>query len=304
MDELKPVRVFLEVARKRSFARAAQTLRITPATVTRTISKLEDELGQQLLLRTTRHVALTSAGALMAKRFEPLLRAFDRAAEDIMASGAGDRGALSINAPMSFGIVMLPGLIDAFRKAFPKVTLDVHMTDTLVDIITADCDLSIRISIPPKDKSNLWRKICEVPRCIVASPALLDQIGRPEVPEALDPAYCFSYGAEGTAETWNVFKAGERRSFRAGEALTSNNGDVLYGLAAAGQGMAVLPEFIVAEGLRTGRVERVLPEWQVTSLWLTLFYPPYEQLPPLVATFTEFFETYMRQLDGMDFSQS
>ncbi|MEM1130152.1 MAG: LysR family transcriptional regulator [Pseudomonadota bacterium] len=301
MEDLKPIRVFLEVAAQSSFAGAARQLQMTPASVTRIIARLEKDLGQQLLLRTTRQVSLTSAGALVAARYRPIVAEFDAATFDIKRASLPDRGALKVNAPLSMGIRLLPRLVESFRLAYPHIALDIHMTDTLVDILEEDCDLSIRISEPPTDKSTIWRKLCEIPRHAVAAPGLFDRLPRPETPEDLLSDHCLSYSASGKAEDWTFTNGSLRRVVRAGTRLVSNNGDFLYEIARAGGGIVVLPDFIVAEGIAEGAVARVMPDWHVTPLWLTLFYPPYEQLPPLVATFTDFFEAYLRETDGMEF---
>ena len=303
MEDLKPIRVFLEVARQLSFSKAAQALRMTPASVTRIVAHLEDALGQQLLLRTTRQVSLTSAGAIVLARYTPLVAAFDRAAEEIAGARRPDRGRLRINAPLSMGMRVLPGLVDSFRLAYPHIELDMHLTDALVDIIETECDLAIRISGPPTDKSTIWRKICQIPRIAVAAPALFDRIAMPDSPDALNHDVMLSYSAAGTPEMWAFRKGAQRRTVRAGRQVMSNNGDFLYGLAAAGAGICVVPDFIARAGLETGKVIEVLPDWVISPLWLTLFYPPYAQLPPLVGTFTDFFEAYMREMDGVVFDQ-
>lgn len=303
MEDLKPIRVFLEVAERNSFAGAARALRMTPASVTRIISRLEEALGQQLLVRTTRRVALTSAGALVAARYRPVVEAFDRVTADITRASLPDRGRLRINAPMSMGLRLLPRLIDGFRLTYPHIALDIQMTDTLIDIMEEECDLSIRISGPPADKSTIWRKLCEVPRHAIAAPEFLDRLLRPASPDDLVPAHCLSYSANGHAEEWVFTKGATRRVFRAGAGVISNNGDFLYEIVRSGGGIAVLPDFIVAQGIAEGAVERLMPDWHVTPLWLTLFYPPYEQLPPLVKTFTDFFETHLRKINEMDFSR-
>jgi DNA-binding transcriptional LysR family regulator len=301
MQDIKPIRVFLKVVELSSFAAAARSLKMTPASVTRIIARLEDELGQQLLVRTTRKVALTSAGAAVAARFGPVVAEFDRVSEDIARAARPDRGRLAINAPMSLGLRLLPALIDRFRLAYPNIALDVKLTDTLVDIVTERCDLAIRISGPPGDKSTIWRKICEVPRRAVAAPGLFERLARPQTPEDLDPAYCLSYSATGQPEVWKFERGTARRSVTAGAAVVSNNGDFLYALAQAGNGIVVLPDFIMGDGMARGDVVAVLDDWTVAPLWLTLFYPPYEVLPPLVATFTDFFEAYLREDSAFDF---
>lgn len=301
MQELKPIRVFLEVASQQSFAGAAKALRMTPATVTRIIARLEAELDQQLLLRTTRQVSLTSAGALVAARYRPLIEEFDRIKEDLDRDGQPYRGRLAINAPMSFGQRLMPKLVESFRLAYPNIELVIRMTDQLVNILEEDCDLAVRLSNPPQDKSNIWRKVCEIPRYMVASKSFFESHERPGSPEQLDRKTCLSYGHGKEPETWKLRRGSVRRTVTAGSELVSNNGDFLYALVQSDAGIAVLPEFIAANGLRQGSVERVLPEWTVSSLWLSLYYPPYEALPPLVATFTDFFEAFLVDIDGFEF---
>ncbi|MGR3479950.1 LysR family transcriptional regulator [Salipiger marinus] len=301
MQTMKPIRVFLTVVAQGSFAGAARRLRMTPASITRIIAQLEADLGQQLLLRTTRQVSLTGAGAMVAARYRPVIEEFDRVTEEVTRTTRPDRGRLAINAPMSFGMRLMPGLVASFRLAYPNIALDVHLTDALVDILDASCDLAIRISDPPGDKSTIWRRICHVPRQVVAAPALFDRIARPAHPGDLPPDQCLSYGHKGSAEIWTFTRGGMRRTVRAGTDVVSNNGEFLYALALSGNGMVNLPDFLVRDGLDRGTVDIVLPDWQIPPLNLMLYYPPYEKLPPLVETFTEFFEAYIRDLDSFDF---
>ena len=294
MQDLKPIRVFLEVADRLSFAAAARSLRMTPASVTRIVARLEEDLGQQLFVRTTRQVSLTTGGALAVARYRPLVADFDRATEEITRDTQPDRGHLSINAPMSFGLRLMPGLIASFRLAYPNITLDVKLTDQFVDILEDSCDLAIRISGPPGDKSTIWRKICEVPRHVFAAPSLFERLARPTTPDDLPRAYCLSYSATGAQATWRFTNGAHSPNVRADSEIVSNNGDFLYALAAGGNGIVVLPGFIAGDGVADNAIEVLLDDWSLPPLWLTLFYPPYEVLPPLVATFSEFFEAYLQ----------
>ncbi|MEY8799191.1 LysR family transcriptional regulator [Leisingera sp. XS_AS12] len=302
MQELKPIRVFLEVAALRSFSAAARSLRMTPATVTRTVARLEEDLGHQLLLRTTRQVSLTSAGAVVAARYRTVIEEFDKVTRDLEQDTQPHRGRLSVNAPMSFGMRLMPGLVDSFRLAYPNIALSVTLEDQLIDIVDEGSDLAIRISSPPTDKSTIWRKICEVPRMAVAAPQLFERRNRPNTPDELERDLCLSYSSRETPEVWRFRKGAARRTVTAGASIVSNNGDFLYELALAGAGVAVLPEFIVKKGLRKGQIEQVLPDWETAPLWLSLYYPPYDALPPLVATFTDFFEAYLNDADGFRFA--
>lgn len=295
MQDLSLIRVFLEVAALKSFAGAARSLGMTPATVTRAIFRLETEFGQQLLVRTTRQVSLTSAGEVVFARFRPLVTEFDLAGDEIKRANLPDHGRLRINAPISLGVRLLPELLDSFRLGYPNVALDVVLTDTLIDIVEDECDLAIRVSQAPTDKSTIWRKVCDVPRKIVAAPSLLQRIDMPQDPEDLPRELCLSYGRGPHGETWDLTNGPKQRQVRVGTRIIADSGDLLYGVVQRGNGIALLPDFIVNPGLASGEVVALLPDWEATPLWLTLYYPPYVRLPPLVATFSDFFENHVLQ---------
>ncbi|MCP1169537.1 LysR family transcriptional regulator [Limimaricola litoreus] len=290
MGELESIRVFLAVAEQQSFAGAARQLGLTPASVTRTVAALEDRLRVQLLVRTTRQVSLTSSGAVYAARAAPLSHGLMEAAEETRAAQGVVSGLIRISAPMSLGLKVLPDILSRFATLHPQIQVALNLSDGFVDIIEQDYDLAIRISGPPGDKSTIWRKICKVPRLLVAAPGYLAKRGTPEGPDDLVDHACLAYGPEAREETWELSSGTSRRSQRARGSFCANNGDVLRRLALNGEGIALLPRFIVAEDLEKGRLVEVLPDWSVPELWLTLYYPPYDRLPLRVATFSEFFE--------------
>jgi len=299
MVDLKAIRVFLAVAARQSFTAAASDLGLAPASVTRIVAQLEADLGAQLLLRTTRKVGLTSAGALVRARYQPIVESFDDVTEDLLQRTQGDRGTLRITAPVSLGLQLMPDVVSGFRLAYPSIAVDINFTDTLIDVISENCDLAVRVSGPPNDKSTIWQKLCEVPRRAIAAPALLRRIETPRHPQDLDPDLLMSYGAAGDRELWEFSRPGSTRTVRAGSAVVANNGDFLYAMVTRGEGIAVLPDFITAPGLASGEVVEVLLDWTLPSLWLTLFYPPYEQLPPLVGLFAEYFEHAVADRPGL-----
>jgi len=294
MIELKPIRVLRAVSDLRSFSLAARDLNMAAASVTRIIAQLEKDLGTQLLVRTTRQVSLTSAGATVLARYRPLLEGFDQVTQAIQSANQPDKGHLRLTAPVSLGVALLPRVISGFRLAYPNISVEINFTDTLIDVIDANCDLAVRVSGPPTDKSTIWRKLCEVPRQMIAAPSLFDRIPKPLHPRELNPTFLMSYSSTGHPETWELSNVGSERSVQASTKVISNNGDFLYALAVAGDGICVLPDFISGTGLEQGEVITVLPDWQITSLWLTLYYPPYEKLPPIVGTFAEYFESFVR----------
>lgn len=293
MNDFDDVRVFLAVAKERSFVAAARQLSMTAPTVTRAVGALEERLGVQLLLRTTRQVSLTSAGAVYAARMEPLLTAMREAEDDVRAEAGHVAGLIRLNVPLSLGQRILPEVISGFRVENPQIAVSMTLTDRFIDIVSDSFDLAIRISRPPTDKSTIWRKICPVRRLLVASPGFLAANGTPESPDALNEELCLAFDEEARSETWELTNAGRVRKVRAGRRLAGNNGEFIARLAENGEGVALLPHFIVEEALEAGRLVEILPAWRAPELWLTLYYPPYDRLPGRVAAFSAFFEAYV-----------
>jgi DNA-binding transcriptional LysR family regulator len=295
MSEVEELKVFLAVAANRSFVAAARGLAMTPPSVTRAVSALEERLGVQLLLRTTRQVSLTAAGALYAARVAPLVAGLAQAAEELREDQGDAAGLIRISAPMSMGERLLPEVIAQFRILHPQVRLALNLTDRLIDIVAGEVDLAIRISTQPKDKLTIWRKLTRVQRLLVAAPAYLAAEGTPADPQELSRHCCLAYDADAGPEVWDLTRGGQRRRVTAGQAISSNNGDLIARMAVQGEGVAMLPRFIVAEDLAAGRLLPVLEGWTPPQLWLTLYYPPYDRLPLRVARFSEFFETYVTE---------
>jgi DNA-binding transcriptional LysR family regulator len=295
MGELEAIRTFIAVSEQRSFTGAARQLGMTPASVTRTVSALEERLGVQLLLRTTRQVALTSAGAVYAARVAPLAAALSEAADETRELHGVTSGLIRISAPMSLGLKVLPAVLSQFAAIHAETRVAVTLSDSFVDIVEDQYDLAIRISGPPSDKSTIWRKICKVPRLLVASPGYLLGHGTPLTPDDLSGFACLSYGEQARDEVWDLSKGQTHRSHKARGGFGANNGDLLAQLAVNGEGIALLPRFIVEEELRSGTLRAVLTDWSAPDIWLTLYYPPYERLPLRVATFSDFFEFHVKE---------
>lgn len=288
MNDYKVLKTFLLAAEKRNFAQVARELDMTPAAVTRAIAALENDLGVQLFVRTTRQVSLTTDGAIFAAQVQPAMAALETARRDVMNAHKTDEGRLRISAPTWLGKTLLPPILSGFRERFPKMCFEISLSDGLVDIVDDDYDLAIRISSQPSDKFTIWRKICPVPRILVAAPG--SRFAEMQHPNELTPDECMAYSGESRRENWILSDGGSSVNISAGRAFSANSGEVLADMAADGAGVALLPGFNIAEHLRTGRLVHVLRGWAPPELWLTLYYPPYQALPPRIASFSKFFE--------------
>ena len=290
--QIERVRVFLEVAERQSFAAAARVLKLSPSIATRYVGELEADLGVQLLVRTTRRVSLTVAGRQYADRIRGAVGEIDRANAFVREQQNVLQGLLRVSAPLSLGLRFLPRAVAQFRLLYPHVDLKLNLTDAFIDILGEDFDMALRISGPPDDKSTIWRKICVVPRLLVASPEYLTRMGEPESPEDLADHSCLGYSHFAGGADWPLRNSatGEARTPHVSLPIECDNGDALCELAALGEGVALLPRFIVAAQLERGDLAQILPQWAPPEIWLTALYPPYESLPVKVLTFTKFIE--------------
>ncbi|MEM9522993.1 MAG: LysR family transcriptional regulator [Pseudomonadota bacterium] len=295
MDDLRAVRIFLTVAEIASFAATARRLGLTPAAVTRAVAGLEKTLGTQLLLRTTRHVSLTSAGSVYAARMAPLVTEIDRAGADLRAGESVVSGRIRLTAPMSFGLKVLPRLLSDFRAAHPNVDVQIVLSDEFLDIVGAGYDVAVRITAPPEDKSTIWRKLCPIDRVLVATPG--SAAAAAEHPDDLPDDVLVAHDAHGWFEEWTLTGPDRQsRVLKAGRILSTNSGDLIARLIARDAGVALLPRFLVRDDIEAGALAPILPRWRPPQLWLSLSYPPYDVLPTPVASFSDFFERHVTRI--------
>lgn len=199
-----------------------------------------------------------------------------------------DEGRLRISAPVWLVKAVLPEIIAGFLKLNPKMSFQVSLSDGLVNIIEDDYDLAIRISLQPSGKYTIWRKICIIPRILIAAPG--SRFVAMTHPSELKPDDCLAYSGDSRRETWSLSDGGSTVSLSAGRSFGANSGEILADMAATGLGVALLPGFNIAEHLRAGRLVHVFKGWAPPDLWLTLYYPPFQKLPPRIAAFSKFFE--------------
>lgn len=295
---LEQIETFLAVAAAGGFARAAGNLGTSASSVTRAVAELERNLGVQLFKRTTRRVSLTQVGQTYLSQMEPLVAQLTRIDDSTRTFQTELQGQLRVSAPLSFGTRFLAEPLAAFRQSHPGIDISVNLTDRFVDIMTDEYDMALRISGAPTDLSTIWRKIKPVRRSLVAAPAYLADKGSPQTPADLSGHNCLSYTHLAEGETWQLTdpNTGATHPVRQRFQFACNNGDLLAELAVAGQGIALLPDFLTAEHVASNALQRLLPDWSAPEIWLTGFYPPYQRIPAAIAEFTKTIETAIAPL--------
>jgi DNA-binding transcriptional LysR family regulator len=291
LGKIEKIQIFIAVAEHSAFAAAARRLNLSPSVVTRVVAELEAELGVQLFVRTTRKVALTAAGAQFAGKAASAIAQLKAAEDFIRAEQNSLSGELRVNAPLSFGMRYLATAVSRFRALNGEVSLKLSLTDSFIDIVSADYDMALRISGAPKDKSTIWRKICPVPRVLVASPNYLERRGVPTEPRQLDEHNCLGYSNLASGIEWTFTSPSKsKQTVTPVFCFECDNGEVLADLASLGEGITLLPKFIVEKYLTEGKLKTILLDWQAPEIWLTAYYPPYDVLPAKVKAFTRFIE--------------
>lgn len=274
LPDFEALAIFAKVVELRSFAATAADLGLSTATVSKAVSRLEERLGARLFNRTSRRIALTDAGRTLALRASQLLIDGELAESEAQAQSATPRGLVRLAVPMTFGTKTLAPLLPEFLAAYPEVSIDLSLSDATVDLIGEGFDAAIRIATLP-DSSLLARRLCDMPRHVVASPAYFEKHGRPTHPTDLADHACLGYTYLSTPGVWHFSNAaGETASVRPSGPLRANNGDAVLPALLAGLGIADLPEFICGEALASGELEAVLADWSQLPSGVYLVTPP------------------------------
>ncbi len=251
---------FLMVAGEGSFAAAAKMLRLTPSAVSRSIARLEQRLGVALVRRTTRSLALTREGQVYHDKMIAILGDMMDVESGLSAEGQGPRGLLRINASPSFGMECLIPILPRFAERYPAVTVDLTLTDAIVDLVEERADIAIRIG-PLRDTRLRAKKLGHSRMVLIASPDYLARRGTPVTPDDLAGHECLRFSFRRSVDSWPFRVKGKlvQRPVQGG--FFGNSGEVVRRMAIAGGGIARHGRFHVASDLREGRLVEVLGDY-------------------------------------------
>jgi len=296
MDKFLEMQTFAAVADAGSFVRAAESLDMSKAAVSRYVADLEERLGVRLLHRTTRKLSLTEEGRAFHGRCKVLLGELEEAESEITASSAQASGLVRINVPVSFGIMHLAPLWSDFMAANPRVTLDVTLSDRVVDLVDDGYDLAVRIGSLP-NSSLVSRKLASTRMVLCASPAYLKKHGRPKHPADIAEHTVLAYSLLAMGDHWELEGPEGKVKVLVHPVMRTNSGDTCRAAALKHQGIILQPSFLVEEDLRSGALVELLPRYRSAEFGIYAVYPSRQYVSAKVRLLIDFLARVLGNAD-------
>ena len=287
MVDLNEVALFLKVVESGGFSAAARSLGLPKTTVSRKVAHLEAALGVRLLHRTTRSISLTDAGRRYHAECRDAVSAVEHATERVTGTRDVPAGTIRISAPADAPSFFIPNLIAAFAAMYPKVNVELVLTDVRLNLVKERIDVAFRMG-RLKDSSLIARKLGAGQSLICASPAYLDASGTPRTPADLTRHAAIVHGESVENATWTLVGPRGKAIVRLNARLAVNSMTFIMKAAVAGVGLALLPEPIAAPELRSGRLKPVLEAWRPPAGGIHLVYPSNRNLSAASRAFVAF----------------
>jgi DNA-binding transcriptional LysR family regulator len=287
--KLGSIELFCKTAELQSFTAAAKASGLTPAAVSRSVSRLEERLGVRLLLRTTRQVRLTDSGRSYYERCRQAIGQLVEAEREVTGEQQVPTGVVRMSLPTSYGHHRVLPELPAFRAKYPGITLDLQLTNRNIDFAAEGFDLAVRGRTPP-DSGLVARKLENAELVVVATPAYLRRYGRPTTLESLQAHDCIQFLLPSTGQImpWLLRRAGSDFDHLTGGICCSEDILGAVTLARHGAGLLQTYRFIVEEDLRLRRLVAVLPALGGTSRPFSLLYPAQRHMPLRVRVLIDF----------------
>lgn len=289
MSILPYIEVFTAVVEMESFTAAAEKLGISKPVVSKKISKLENHLGTQLLRRTTRRLNLTEAGKVFLYYAKNIVADAQKAEQSIQPLQSTPKGKLSITAPESLAMTLLPNALSGFQKLYPEIDLDLSISGKFVNLIEDDIDIALRMG-ELSDSSLIARKLLTSRIHVCASPDYWIKHGKPKHPNNLKGHNCLLYTQSPRFDTWSFIDKKEQDfSVKVKGNLRSDMGNMVLKAGLRGQGVFIAPTFMVEKYIKQGQLEQIFEQYLPRTSGLYAVYPYSKMVSLKVRVFVDYF---------------
>lgn len=280
--DIEQIRLFISVYKARSFAAVAKELNIAPSSVSRAIASLEEKLQTRLFQRTTRSLAPTQSGEHFYHRVEVLIEELELAQQEIVAQSSEPFGTLRVTATTSFGQTVLAPLMEGFHAQYPKIRVEMTLTDSQSNIIDDQFDLAIRHG-NLSDSSFIARKLIDVRYLLVASKEYLESSCSIQAPQDIQKHRLISFSYSNFNKGWNFRQGKNTETVSISPILTITSASAIKECIKSGFGISLLPDWVVREELKNEKLVSILDDWYITgktfnsAIWL--IYPTRTFIP-------------------------
>lgn len=287
MDKFRQIETFVEVVARGSLSAAARAEGIAPAMIGRRLDALEARLGVKLLQRTTRRLVLTDEGAAFLEDCQRILAELEEAESAASERSARATGHLFVSAPAGFGRQHVAPLLPSFLAEHRELTVNLNLTDRLVDVVGEGVDVAIRIA-SLNDSSLVGAKLADNHRVVVGSPAYLRRHGTPRSLADLARHNCLAISSEGSQRGWTFLDKGKPVTLKVGGNMECNDGAVLHAWALAGKGLAWRSMWEVGAQIASGELRTVLDDYAAPGNDIHAVFAQRRHLPLRIRSFVDF----------------
>jgi LysR family transcriptional regulator, transcriptional activator for dmlA len=299
MDQFFNMQVFCQIVDSGSMAQAARVLGLAPATVTGALARMEKKLGVRLLDRTTRRINVTEAGRLWYEHAKRIIEQSMEAEDAVRSLAAEPRGSLRVTLPLGVAMTFVYPHLHEFSARYPRIHLDLQVSDRIVDLVGNRFDLALRAG-HPRDSDLASRNLLPYRRVTCASPKYLASHGVPLHPTDLLQHQCLLYRHEPHALHWEYRVDGVTMQIPVRGTLAANESHALLAWARSGMGITLQPEWLVEDDLRSGRLIRLLDDYAMSKPAelpaIHAVFPKARNHPKKVEAFVQFFAGKMKPL--------
>jgi DNA-binding transcriptional LysR family regulator len=272
MDRFSAIDTFVRVAEARSFAEAARQMRLSRSVVTARIQQLESFVGAPLFHRNTRSVQLSELGLTFLRDCADLVGRTNEVVDQMREVTTSPSGRLRVHALPGFVLGHLTHVLQEFQARYPQIVLDMIVNDVAIDPVKEGFDCALQI-FPPRSEELISKKLFAVRRVFCASPVYLKRHGTPRLPRDLKGHRIGWYSGYPTRERLAFHGPGEPVSLDLDPVLLTNSVHLLREYALEHAGVVCVPTLVASDAVLSGSLKLVLPEHQLTSFWLSIFYP-------------------------------
>lgn len=287
MQDIHAMLYFAHVVKEKSFSGAARRLNVSKSRVSKAVAGLEASLGVRLLHRSTRRLGLTEVGEAYFEHCDRILDELAEAERTVSSLHLEPRGRLRISAPVAFSTLHVAPALPEFMAHYPDLSVDMTISDRLVDLVAEGYDVALRIT-PAPGGNLVARELAPIRRKICASPDYLARRGTPRTPADLMRHNCLDYTYLNNSGFWHLHGPEGELNIPVSGSLRINDDEALSQAVLGGLGLALLPTFIVGKELQQGRLLEVLPGYVPVERAIYAVHLPNRHLPPKVRVFIDF----------------